>query len=569
MLKIRMKIKNKVLLPTIFVIVVSYVVLGAMFYNQMKDNLIESGMEQASSGAQTALKKINTVQLSIIKEGDDGSYMYRSILDDLVETKESSNLAYIYTLYTDGNEVYYGIDSDSENPHKVGDVFEVSYKELEGVFNGTPYIQDYIDNTDSGDLITAYYPIESEGKVIGILGSDFDASGIQSKLNQSIISIGYITVGCIFVTILLLSAVISAILKNLTLINNKVYDLVSNEGDLTQKIELHSGDEIEDISENINKLLDYIRDIMNNINVNSSNLMASSNLIADDIEISKKNIYNISLNMEDISATMEETSASLNQIGEVVIKANDSIESISINADKGKNTSNRIVNISMETHKNALNDRAYTKEKVTELSETVAKNIEHSKSVEKIGSLTAEILKITSQTKLLSLNASIEAARAGEAGRGFAVVAEEIGKLAANSAQAANEIKSVSEEVVQTVEELAYESEKLLKFVETATMAGYDKLLEVCTEHSQNVETMTGMMNDFSDASNKLKDDIENIKEVIFVVTTAIEENTIGITNIADTSSELSLSMQNINDQALANTGVANQLSLEVNKFKI
>ncbi|MGN1148632.1 MAG: methyl-accepting chemotaxis protein [Lachnospiraceae bacterium] len=66
------------------------------------------------------------------------------------------------------------------------------------------------------------------------------------------------------------------------------------------------------------------------------------------------------------------------------------------------------------------------------------------------------INEISSQTTLLSLNASIEAARAGEAGKGFAVVAEEIKKLADNSMQAAEEIRKV----VDVINEMTAETKK-------------------------------------------------------------------------------------------------------------
>ena len=57
------------------------------------------------------------------------------------------------------------------------------------------------------------------------------------------------------------------------------------------------------------------------------------------------------------------------------------------------------------------------------------------------------IEEISSQTSLLSLNASIEAARAGEAGKGFAVVAQQIGLLADQTADALHKTGEIIEKV--------------------------------------------------------------------------------------------------------------------------
>lgn len=65
--------------------------------------------------------------------------------------------------------------------------------------------------------------------------------------------------------------------------------------------------------------------------------------------------------------------------------------------------------------------------------------------------MASQILSITSQTNLLSLNASIEAARAGEAGKGFAVVAGEIGVLAGNSSETATQIQAICNETKDNI----------------------------------------------------------------------------------------------------------------------
>ncbi len=83
--------------------------------------------------------------------------------------------------------MYYGVDSD-EDAAKVGDEFADSYAELEPVFGGKEYIQDYIDHTEDGDLITVYKPIEDNaGKVVAILGCDYDASSITAELQKAVV----------------------------------------------------------------------------------------------------------------------------------------------------------------------------------------------------------------------------------------------------------------------------------------------------------------------------------------------------------------------------------------------
>lgn len=53
-------------------------------------------------------------------------------------------------------------------------------------------------------------------------------------------------------------------------VNKKIHDIVKADGDLTQKIEVKSQDEIGEITLNINSLLDYIRTVITNISENSN-----------------------------------------------------------------------------------------------------------------------------------------------------------------------------------------------------------------------------------------------------------------------------------------------------------
>lgn len=480
-------------------------------------------------------------------------------------------MAYLYILSAEGQRVYYVVDTDeTDGRNFIGDTFESSYDELAKVFNGEEYVQEYIDSTEDGELITAYVPVrDSNNTVVGVLGSDFNASEIVKKMNTTTITT--IVLGCIsiVVAVIILNLVISSITKSIRVVNAKLYELVHNEGDLTQTLNVKTGDEMEVMAFNVNGLLEYIHKIMVNISDNSGTLSTSTDVIVKNLMSSGENIMDISATMQEMSAAMEESTASLNQINESVIDIYDRINNISDKAAQGHTSTQRIAAKAQKVHENADSEQTKARALAAEMTESVNEKIEKAKSVQEISILTENIINITEQTNLLALNASIEAARAGEAGRGFAVVANEIGKLASDSADTAVKISQVSSEVIASVEGLASEAAGMLQFMDNTAMEGYRKLLSMSDDYSKDAGEIHQTMERFAEDSEVLKENIDTIKETVANINVAIEESTKGIINITEMSAGLSESVRDIENKADVNKQIVEQLEGEIGKFKL
>lgn len=566
-----MNVRTKILVPAIVFIILICVLQGFFAYRSINEGMVQMGVEQAKMAAQIAADGANSMYISEFGPDCETTAQYQTVLTSLRNVQQKYNIEYLYLLYTDGNKVYYMMDTDtSELQAHYGQEFEKSYEQLAAAFGGEEIAQEYIDRTEYGNLISVYRPItNSSGEVVAVIGSDFNANNIISKLNECTRNVIVVAIICLIISVALMGITVESICKNLRAVNQKVYDLVHSEGDLTQKLNIHTGDELELIAENINKLLEHIRGIMFNISNNSVQLTDSSKKVVGNLSSAEMNVTDVSATMEEMSAAMEETSASLNQVNSSIISVYDAVESIFQSADEGKSAADEVMTKAADIYEKAVSEQEHARELAQEMANAVNEKIEKSKAVEEITTLTTNIISITEQTNLLSLNASIEAARAGEAGRGFAVVADEIGKLAANSAETAAQIQRVSVEVVDAVNDLAKKAEEMLTFMDETAMAGYEKLLETSGSYRSDVGDMNQMMERFANESEQIRDSIDQIKEAVSAVSIAVEESAQGVTNVTEMSVDLTTSMGDIGNEASSNMDIANQLNAEVGKFKL
>lgn len=567
----KISIRAKILLPASMLILLVCVALGISSYQSINIGMVAMGVEEAEMAAKISLRAADGDLVSKLTPGCEDTVEYQALLASLRAVQQGYGIDYLYTLYTDGNQVYYGIDTGQTGQRaNVGDIFEKSYEEMAATFSGENYVQNYIESTQSGDVITVYMPIKnSKGQIVGVIGCDYDASNIVERLNKTTRQVIVMTVICLIAALGILNAIVGRTVKGLQLVNQKIYDLVHSEGDLTQRIEITSGDEMELIANNVNKLLEHIRSIMLNIAGNSIQLSDSTKAVVQNIVSARVNITDVSATMEEMSAAMEETSASLNQINESIRRVYETVGNISENANSGKKSSGEIMGKAADIYAKAVEEQKEAKVLAQDMADAVNEKIEKSKAVEEISLLTANIIGITEQTNLLALNASIEAARAGEAGKGFAVVADEIGKLATNSAETAAQIQRVSTEVVGAVNELAQKAEAMLTFLDETAMNGYEKLLETSGSYQEDVGNMSRMMQAFADESGEVKQSIDEIKEAISAVSVAVEESAKGVTNVTEMSVDLTASVGDIGHEANSNMSIAEQLNSEVGKFKL
>lgn len=353
--------------------------------------------------------------------------------------------------------------------------------------------------------------------------------------------------------------------------NKKLDEIITginnNEGDLTQRVEVKTKDEVGQLAAGINSFIEQLQGIMKQLKDGSERMNVQVNNINGNIVKAGNGASDVSATMEEMSASIEEISATIEQINESSNQMVKNAKEIYAMAENGASHMNSVKTKAQGIKAEAVDSKDNTIRILRENKEQLERAIENSRNVSKINELTGEILDIASQTNLLSLNASIEAARAGDAGRGFAVVADEIRGLAENSTQTANNIQTISTMVTDAVGQLANNAGKLVKFVDEVVLNDYDKFVGVSEEYHNDADSMDEMMESFRTKAAALEDMLAQVAESVRGINTAMEENAEGVSNVTDNTGNLVQLLEEIGQNADSNKQISEGLQAEVERF--
>lgn len=391
----------------------------------------------------------------------------------------------------------------------------------------------------------------------------------QDSFNLSLGLLVVIIVAALVLSFIIMNLTARSIIKPINQLKNKLDDLVSNGGDLTQTIDVQTGDEIQKLAESFNLFTANLRDIIAQVIDNAQEIKSMGDHLSDVTHRLNDNVADISGTTQELAATTEETSATTIQMSMVSGELENVIKDISTKIEASAANSVTISNRAGSVKVKATESSQIASSVYQQTHAKLGKAINDAKAVSNINVLADSILAITGQTNLLALNAAIEAARAGEAGRGFAVVADEIRKLAEESKNNANQIQAVTGVIVEAVTFLTSSANELLEFIDHRVSPDYDQMVGIAEQYSQDAQYYSDMSREISTSVEEILTSVQNMVMSISDISRSADESANGTSNIALKATDM---LENANAvQRATEETLSRALSLyeTVNKFTV
>lgn len=402
-----------------------------------------------------------------------------------------------------------------------------------------------------GETLQLFIPVNNSnlpswGLLLEFPGQDVLAAArqISSSLDEQISSGIYrqILTGAVISLLVLLAMWWSAsrIVAPMRTVVERLNEIASGDGDLTQRLQIQSQDEMGALSGAFNLFLDKLRGTISQVVTaveGTRDTAQQANYVSgqtrDRLQYQFREIDQVAAAFEEMHAT----SANIADRAGQAVEAADEAEHA---AQHGK----AVVEESLQAMDALMNYISDAKPQVERLAE-------NSNNINKI----LDVIKgIAEQTNLLALNAAIEAARAGEQGRGFAVVADEVRNLASRTQESVGQIHGVINEL------------------QTGTHSVVTSILgshKQADETLHNVQQSVGVLEQITRSIAVIQEMNEHIAHAVQEQSKVSGDISSSVSNIRDVSSDITGMADTSAENAEKLNDLANQQQELMSHFKV
>lgn len=399
----------------------------------------------------------------------------------------------------------------------------------------------------AGTWLPMYFEHESRDKLVwgvDIPNTDWelvivlDKETLEAPLTNLLLTQLGLSAVVLLLSVLAISWLVNLLLGPLGRVSQALARIADGNGDLTQRIEVDTQDEVGVLADSFNRfvgsqhqLISHIRHLAGELDADAERSLKTNHLAVAELQRQQQEVAMVATAVTEMASATNEIAANAENTATAAQQS-------AASSFQGKELVNKT--------RSSIN---FLADEVTQATEVIEDLSRHAQS---ISSILATIQGIAEQTNLLALNAAIEAARAGEQGRGFAVVADEVRVLSRRT-------QDSTQEVHATIETLQRTTAKAVSLMESSQMLAGNSV-EDANAAAKALEEITQAVNVISDMAGQIATAAEEQTQV----TGEITQNTVAIKDVTD---EITEAAKSDLTQAQALKARANDLNAQVATF--